>query len=194
MLPANRPHTERKFVLWTLAKSVKGIAGDTVECGVFSGGGSFLISKVLCEGSDRVHHVFDSFEGLSEPSENDSPLSSVAPQWTKGDLSVPFDVVKTNLQDCKSIKFYPGWIPDEFIGVIDKKFVFVHIDVDLYEPTLESLKFFYERLVPGGVLLCDDYGSYWCSGARKAFDEFILTCEEQSVIHLPTQQGFIIKR
>ena len=50
------------------------------------------------------------------------------------------------------------------------------------------------RLVTGGILLCDDYGYHTCPGARKAFDEFAATTPEQSVVHLPTGQGFIVKR
>jgi len=89
---------------------------------------------------------------------------------------------------------YKGWIPDRFNEVSDKEFAFVHIDVDLHQPTLASLEYFYQRLVSGSVLLCDDYGSHRCNGARKAFEELVISRQIGSVIHLPTQQGFITKQ
>ena len=49
-------------------------------------------------------------------------------------------------------------IPTRFDEVADRSFCFVHVDVDLFEPTRESIAFFYPRMVPGGVMLFDDYG------------------------------------
>ena len=71
-------------------------------------------------------------------------------------------------------------------------FAFVHIDVDLYEPTKDSLEFFYPLLSPGGVLLCDDYGSTRCPGALKACDEF-LADKPEKMIATSAGSGFFIK-
>ena len=49
----------------------------------------------------------------------------------------------------------------------------MHINVDLYEPTKDSLDFFYPRLVKNGVIICNDYGSCKFPGAKKAVDEFL---------------------
>jgi predicted O-methyltransferase YrrM len=65
-----------------------------------------------------------------------------------------------------------GWIPERFDIVSDKTFSIVHIDVDLYQPTRDALEFFYPRLNPGGLMICDDYGSVACPGAKKAVDDF----------------------
>jgi hypothetical protein len=67
------------------------------------------------------------------------------------------------------------------------------VDVDLYEATLGSLDFFYPRLVPGGMLVCDDYGFTTCPGATRAVDEF-MSGRPEPIIHLPTGQGLVIKR
>ena len=88
------------------------------------------------------------------------------------------------------VVFHPGWIPDKFADVDEKKFCFVHIDVDLYEPTRASLAFFGERLTPGGILICDDYGFETCPGARLAMDEYA-GAVRKPVVHLPTGQGII---
>ena len=44
----------------------------------------------------------------------------------------------------------------KFYKVKNKKFSLIHIDVDLYKPTFDSLSFFYPKLCKGGVILCDD--------------------------------------
>ena len=74
----------------------------------------------------------------------------------------------------------------------DRAFSFVHVDVDLYEPTRDSFAFFYERLSPGGILLCDDYGCTTCPGATKAADEFLADRPEK-MISLDSGGGFFIR-
>ncbi len=69
----------------------------------------------------------------------------------------------------------------------------MHVDVDLYRPTRDTVEFFYPRLSPGGVILFDDYGSAMCPGAARAVDEFVAGCPEP-LIESPTQQAFLIKR
>lgn len=185
---------DRKFVVWSLARYASSIPGDTAECGVLGGGSSYLICDVFKNISGHRHHVFDSFQGLSNPTPEDTPISRIAPRWQAGDLSVPLETVKGTLSQFRSVHYYPGWIPQRFEEVADVKFSFVHIDVDLYQPTKDSLEFFYPRLAEGGILLCDDYGSHQCMGARRAFDDFALAHATGTVVHLPTTQGFIVKR
>ncbi len=184
---------DRKFVLHSLARSVARLPGDSAECGVLAGASSYLLCAAM-QRPGRVHHVFDSFAGLSEPGAHDVPRSEHTFRWHKHDLARSLADVRRNLERFSAVEYHPGWIPERFADVASARFAFVHVDVDLYQPTLDSLAFFYPRLVPGGVLLCDDYGSSACPGAKRAFDEMIADKPEQRVVHLPTGQGFIIKR
>ena len=83
-----------------------------------------------------------------------------------------------------------GWIPSRFDEVSHRRFAFVHIDVDLYEPTRDSIAFFYSRLSEGGILLIDDYGFSTCPGATRAVDEAGLS---HTMIALSDGGGFLIK-
>lgn len=63
-----------------------------------------------------------------------------------------------------------GHVPDTLSGV-DDTFCFVNLDMDLYYPTLEALKFFYPRMAENGVILLHDYYSTLL-GVKKAVYDF----------------------
>ena len=91
------------------------------------------------------------------------------------------------------VVFHEGWIPDRFGDVAETRFCFVHLDVDLFQPTRDSLGFFYPRMVDGGLIVCDDYGFETCPGARRAVDEFFADRPEPIGVHLPTGwRGFVV--
>jgi len=184
--------TDRNFTLYSLAKSTRNVEGDTVECGVFRGATSFMIGASQ-RGTGKKHYVFDSFEGLSVPGEEDLVSKSRPHYWKAHDLSAPEDVVRRNLAALDDVCLFKGWIPSRFREVADTRFSFVHIDVDLYRPTLDSLEFFYERLNSSGLIVCDDYGNKQCPGAKKALDSFMAD-KPEDVVHLATGQGVIWKR
>lgn len=179
-------NTLRRWMLWQLLRLISNVRGDTAECGVYQGASSWLICAAT-QGSGRIHHLFDSFEGLSEPDALDGTY------WVRGSLAAGEDVVRHNLMPfAAKLEFHKGWIPQRFSDVDRNTFAFVHIDVDLRRPTLESLEFFYPRLAEGGILLCDDYGFRTCPGATAAIDDF-LRDKPEKMIALDAGGGFFIK-
>ena len=79
------------------------------------------------------------------------------------------------------------------LHIKNKKFQFVHIDVDVFEPTLESLEFFYPRLIKGGIIVCDDYNGAQFPGATKAWDEYFKNKNVFFNYSVPLGASFIIK-
>jgi O-methyltransferase len=180
-------NTHRRWVLQQLVRLTANVPGDTAECGVYKGCSSYAILKSNTQSViQRWHHVFDSFEGLSSPSGKDGDY------WTSGDLSVGEGLVKQNLAEFDRMSLYKGWIPSRFHEVDERKFSFVHVDVDLYQPTLDSITFFYDRLSNGGIFVCDDYGFDTCTGATAAVDDF-LQSKPEKMLALPDGGGFFIK-
>lgn len=173
--------------------------GDVAECGCWKGHSSFIISTLLSKSSfQNRFHIFDSFEGgLSEKTEKDQKdqyeLSSEgANKGKEMFFSLEENVAKV-LEKFAFVKLYKGWIPDRFEEVKDQKFFFVHIDVDLYEPTLDSLEFFYPRLVEKGGIIIDDYGFMQFPGCKRAVDEFLKRNEYTFFYEMPAGGCFIIK-
>jgi hypothetical protein len=86
-----------------------------------------------------------------------------------GHFAASLDEVREALCAFPRIEYFPGWIPEAFPDEPGARYRFVHLDVDLFQPTRDSLEYFYPKLIPGGMIVCDDYG--W-PGARKAIDDF----------------------
>jgi hypothetical protein len=175
---------DRKFFLRELLKLVDHLDGDTAEAGVYEGGSSWLICQA--RGRRSTHWGFDSFEGLSAPSPRDGDF------WSAGALAVRETSARALLEPLGA-RIFKGWIPEVFAQASIDRLVFAHVDVDIHDPTLASFEYFYDLLVPGGVIVCDDYGFTLCAGAKQAVDEFMAERPE-NVIHSPTGQGIVIKQ
>lgn len=187
--PHNHFSMERKFTLKEFTKSVSDLPGAAAEAGCYVGVSAWFMANEL-DGCD--FHLFDSFEGLSEPGVEDQSPEGVS-QWERGHFSGSEIAIRKNLSEFKGIQFHKGWIPERFPDVASEKFKIVHIDVDLYEPTFESIRFFYPRMTIGGIMVFDDYGFENCLGAYRAVNEFFEDKSER-IIHLPTGQGVVIKK
>lgn len=176
--------------------------GEVAECGAFQGLSSFVFCNYIHlarpEFDGGGYHIFDSFEGLSEPSAQD--VSELGDEGSDkrfkqaGAFRGSLEVVKTTLRDFPRIEYHRGWIPQSFEGIPEKKYKFVHLDLDLYVPIKGSVEYFYPRMVKGGVIVIDEYGFIRWPGARKAVDEF---CDEHGLttpVSLTTGNGVLIKK
>lgn len=185
------PYTdERKYLLRELARYTRGLPGCLAECGVYEGASAYFLAQAR---SDAVVHLFDRFEGLPAPGEEDAVTEAEVFRWAPGDFRARLSVLSSNLAAFANVRIHRGDIPGVLQCVSDERFCLVHIDVDLYRPTLDSLQFFYPRVVPGGVIVLDDYGFASCPGAHRAVKEF-MTGKPEYVIHAPTGQGVIFRR
>jgi O-methyltransferase len=178
---------DRRWMVYQLLRLVAHIPGDTAECGVFRGATSYLICRANKQSRARgkTHHLFDSFQGLSQPARSDGV------HWAKGDMRCEVEEVRSALGEFDNLEFHEGWIPDRFNDVEDRRFSFVHIDVDLADPTRESLAFFYPRMEAGGIIACDDYGIRTCPGATRVIDHYMADKPERMLM-LPDGGGFLI--
>ena len=161
------------------------IPGDIVECGVWRGGSMMAVAYTLLEmNAHRKLHLFDTFTGLTEPTEvdRDTRGNSAASllkkakspkSWNRAICAL--DDVKQNLlgtsypQDL--VEFVEGKVEDTVPARAPEQVSLLRLDTDWYESTYHELVHLYPRLSTGGVLIIDDYG-HW-EGARRAVDQFI---------------------
>lgn len=149
--------------------------GDFAECGCWKGQSTWAIARLIAEsGRRRPFHVFDSFEGLSDfTAEDENPAWKIGAEQQaklKRHFTTSEDAVRAKLAEFDFVALYRGWIPERFGEIADRRFAFVHLDVDMHRPTVDGLEFFWPRLVEGGILVCDDYGSRNYPGATRAFE------------------------
>jgi O-methyltransferase len=167
-----------------------GLSGDIVECGVWRGGGSMAIARTLLNRGDvsRALYLYDTFEGMTEPDSRDvardgtpaAELLSAAKRLENKNKSHIWAFA--SLEDAQKnmdLVGYPrertffvkGPVEETIPRTIPERIALLRLDTDWYESTKNELVHLYPRLVPGGVLMIDDYG-HW-SGARKATDEYL---------------------
>lgn len=184
---------QRHYTLLQLVKQAP-LSADVAECGCWKGLSAWQTSRVLSDKKFKnTYFLFDSFEGLSEFRKEDlNGVTIPDPENRRKDFACSLETVKKNLVEFPFIDYRKGWIPERFPEVKDRRFGFVHIDVDLYQPIRDSLEFFYPRMVSGGIIVLDDYGFLCFPGAKKATDEFLAT-HSCFFMSLPSGSAFIIK-
>jgi len=153
------------YTVYSITKSQSNLEGDMAEVGVYQGGSA----KIICEAKDkRTLHLFDTFEGLPQVSEKDTHFG--VKYWKDGEFrNTSEDTVRDYLSKYKNVYLHKGKFPETVEPVKNSKFSFVHLDVDLYQSTLDCLEFFYPRLIKGGIILTHDYHT---NGVQSAFKEY----------------------
>ena len=162
----------------------KNIEGDFVELGVARGGCAALMGEAVFNESISVKRklwLFDSYEGLPEPTEEDfkdNKTGNHARPLPKGSCFGALEEVQNLMFNVKyfpkeKIKFIKGWfdktVPVERDNI--EKIAVLRIDGDWYESVKTCLDGLYDKVSTGGVIISDDYQS--CYGAEKAVNEFI---------------------
>lgn len=181
---------DRCYILHRFARHCAHLDGDYAECGVYKGGTAFLTALSLSGGGPPTKqlHLFDTFAGMPDEANTDD---SGHKQGDFGDTNL--NDVKNYLQEFSFISFYPGLIPQTFASIAEKTFAFAHIDVDLYQTSLDCCRFFYDRMTSGGAMIFDDYGFPGYKLAQKlAVDEFFSDKPEEPIA-LRTGQCLVIK-
>jgi O-methyltransferase len=171
------------------------IAGDIVECGVWRGGSMMAVALALMARGDTSRHLYlyDTFEGMSEPTAHDKALSGelAQAQLARTDREHPLwavaglDDVKANLASTgypvERIHYVQGKVEDTIPATLPQQVALLRLDTDWYESTRHELQHLYPLLAKHGVLIIDDYG-HW-QGARQAVDEYFAQAAEPVFLH-----------
>jgi hypothetical protein len=169
----------------------RAVPGDFAECGVWRGGSVLAMILKLQElgVDDRTIHLYDTFEGMTKPSERDTsryddpalatwtePSDDGERAWSQFFQPEVFnedavrDLLRATLYPEARLNFVTGPVEQTLPDGAPDQLALLRLDTDWYESTRHELVHLYPRLSVGGVLIIDDYG-HW-DGARQAVDEY----------------------
>lgn len=171
------------------------LPGIFLEAGCALGGSSILIASL--KNDRRSLLIYDVFGMIPSPTEEDTQdvhdrYSTIVKGKSKG-LGTDkyygyeenlFEVVQSNLENFKincdrqSVSLVRGLVQDTL--EIDQPVAFAHVDVDWYEPVRTCLERIFPVLVPGGIIILDDYHDW--GGCRKATDEYLQKVAGQFIL------------
>lgn len=183
--------------LWA-ARAASMFDGDFIECGVNTG----IISSAIMEYLDwnslnKKFYLFDTFAGIdpryvTEEEKKQGKLEYNKTIMESGGYATDVEVVKKNFLQWNNVQIVQGAVPETLNQVNIEKIAFVHLDMNCAIPEYEAIKHFWPRMVPGALLLLDDYAFYGYESQKKAMDRFAAEVNI-SILSLPTGQGLAIK-
>jgi len=192
-----------RALVYVIKETVNEIDGDIAECGVYRAGGTIILAKVLKKfNSDKRIYAFDSFEGMPEATDVDK-MKNGDVFYKKGVLAATsLDYVNSKAKYYKVdnyINFVKGYFENTLSITIkpEHKFCAVVIDPDQYLGTKYCLEFFYDKVLPGGHIIIDDYDiedkqKADTPGVKFAADEFLRNKKEK-LIHLADSMYYFKK-
>lgn len=180
---------DRLYVLWQAARNVVAVDGAAAEVGVFRGGSAYFLASIFDSLiGPTPFHVFDTFTGHPSGGAHD-PFNK--PGSAK--FRVSAEEVRAYLAAFPFVTVHVGNALETVPTLPALTYRLVHVDTDLYDPTLFSLKYFGTRLSPGGVIVVDDYASDHCPGVLQAVTEYLAHTEAFQVWDQRTQQIVLVK-
>lgn len=149
--------------------------GDYLEIGTHRGESAKLIYKLM--DPSRTLYCIDTFEGFVESDLAVEKTVNSSCTWHVGNfLETSPEYVCNYVGDGvppSNFRAIKGWFPQAYAGLEDRRWRFVHLDMDLYEPTRVALEMLWPQLVPGGVMVFHDYDNLSFPGVKIAVDRFL---------------------
>lgn len=148
--------------------------GSVVELGCYAGTTSLFIRRLLDHYASTLDfHVYDSFAGLPDKSDEDS--SAVGDAFRAGELSVSRKQFEQNFHRAglRLPHVHRAWFSDLSSEDIPSDIVFAFLDGDFYQSIKDSLHLITPKLSPGAVIVVDDYANESLPGAARAVDEWL---------------------
>jgi O-methyltransferase len=174
-------------IYWALSSVlVQDVPGAVVEVGCNVGKTSVFLRKIMDHfAPGRALHVYDSFEGLPPPGENDAYLKEGECPATVEDVMATF-----RKWDVEPPSVHPGWFADTLPTELPDQICFGYLDGDFYESTTTTLEHVYPRLAPNAIIIVDDYCDAekndrafdLLPGPKKACDEFFADKPEKASV------------
>jgi O-methyltransferase len=183
---------DRLYVLWQAVRNVANVSGAVAEIGSFRGGSAHFIAKSFIKfaGHEVPIHIFDTFEGHPASAVTANDAFHTAGQFAE----TSYDSVRALLAPFTQLTIHKGDVSASLPHLAESTYRLVHIDTDLYQPTVACLSYFGARTSRGGIIVVDDYGAPKCAGVAKAVTEFLARTDHFQVWDMRADQLLLVKR
>jgi O-methyltransferase len=181
----------RCWELWTLVDQTARLGGSIIEVGVWRGGtGALMAKRLVLSGSTKPIYLCDTFTGVVKAGAQDSVYKG-------GEHADTSAAVVTGLLKELGVangRILQGIFPEDTAGQVPatERFGLCHIDVDVYQSASDVFDWVWDKLLPGGVVVFDDYGFEQCRGIRKFVDEQ-RGKRDRLVMHNLNGHGLVLK-
>jgi O-methyltransferase len=183
-------------LIWA-AKACLHLPGDFVECGVFRGDMTWMITQTVdLQSAGKRFYLYDTFAGLDPKysSEEDFPDSPaffrfIDREYRSSDIETH---VRRRFRDEPHVVVTKGVVPDVLHDVSPERIAFLHLDMNSPRAEQAALEFLFSRIAPGGIIIFDDYGWKQFHKQKESADR---TMAERGhvILELPTGQGLVVK-
>jgi hypothetical protein len=182
----------RTYIVCWFAGLVKDLEGDFVECGVNTGAYSRAVIEYIDFASlPKKFYLLDTYEGLVKGQITEAEKKAGIDKYLGSYRSVYEEVKKTF--EGFNVSIIKGMVPDTLPQCTASKICYLSIDMNVVEPEIAAINYFWDKVVSGGVIILDDYGFPQHVNQKVAFDNFAKS-RNVSILTLPTGQGIIIKK
>lgn len=182
----------RCFELWKLIEQIAKLErGSIIEVGVWRGGTGALIAQQAknCGIEDKVF-LCETFTGVVKAGPKDSVYKGGEHADTSRQIVEELIFTRMNLDN---VEILEGIFPDETGHYVQgREFRFCHVDVDVYQSAKNAADWIWDKIVPGGIIVYDDYGFYGCDGVTKYVEEQMM-CKDRIVIHNLNGHAIVLK-
>jgi O-methyltransferase len=181
----------RMWLLTALAQQCQRLPGNFAEFGTWRGGCAYMILSRTTVSSERRFFLFDTFTGI--------PGDRLTPREREGGFAGNHGDTSPEYVDDLLARWRPRYqlCPGDIfdtIGTVDVgDLSFAHIDLNAAAPSRRALEFTYAHMIPGGIVVFDDYGFAGCEDQRLMIDAFFADLPEKPIA-LPTGQAWAMKR
>jgi rfaE bifunctional protein nucleotidyltransferase chain/domain len=164
---------------------VADLDGDVADLGAYRGGTSLILRRLR---PDKYLHVFDTWAG--------TPIDDDLCHHKRGEWVAKLGDCKAVVGKSELTYYHEGVFPYspelmKLLGLDERQYCFVYVDMDTYQATRDAIALFWPRLVAGGKLFFDDFGWAACSGVLKAVRE-VFTNDQLRVVQ--SQYACIVEK
>ena len=181
--------------LWAAAAASK-LDGDFVECGVNRGFLSSAIMQFLdWDSTGKTFYLLDTFGGLDAQHlvhEDAAGIARNRKHLDEGFYVRGIESVQKNFSEWKNVKIIQGSVPATLDRIDSEKLAYLHLDMNSAPPEVAAFNGLWDRLVPGALILLDDYAYKGYEAQKHAMDE-AAAAKGLMIASLPTGQGLAMK-